>query len=203
MPGGAGCAVTPVRGKLPAMSDELTGARARQQDIYLAGVSGATPSVPLAPDRLEGRARTKLSTAGFAYIAGGAGAERTMAANRDAFERRRIVLVREILLAYVVLLVFLFLGNYVLRFLRLQQETLSIGGGIVLFLIAIRMIFPREGGVVGEPLLRCSVCAAHTTEQLRHMADVLTDVAYDTGLLEAPARAGTGADVTTPGAWMS
>jgi multiple antibiotic resistance protein len=67
-------------------------------------------------------------------------------------ERRRIVLVREILLAYVVLLVFLFLGNYVLRFLRLQQETLSIGGGIVLFLIAIRMIFPREGGVVGEPL---------------------------------------------------
>jgi multiple antibiotic resistance protein len=67
-------------------------------------------------------------------------------------ERRRIVLVREILLAYAVLLVFLFLGNYVLRFLRLQQETLSIGGGIVLFLIAIRMIFPREGGVVGEPL---------------------------------------------------
>jgi multiple antibiotic resistance protein len=67
-------------------------------------------------------------------------------------ERRRIVLMREILLAYVVLLVFLFLGNYVLRFLRLEQETLSIGGGIVLFLIALRMIFPHEGGVVGEPL---------------------------------------------------
>src|SRR5919106_1495622 len=67
-------------------------------------------------------------------------------------ERRRIVLMREILLAYVVLLVFLFLGNYVLRFLRLEQETLSIGGGIVLFLIALRMIFPREGGEVGEPL---------------------------------------------------
>jgi 8-amino-7-oxononanoate synthase len=44
----------------------------------------------------------------------------------------------------------------------------------------------------GEPLLRCSVCAAHSTEQLRHMADVLTDVAYDTGLLEAPARAAAG-----------
>ena len=67
-------------------------------------------------------------------------------------ERRRIVLMREIVLAYIVLLVFLFLGNYVLRFLRLEQETLSIGGGIVLFLIALRMIFPREGGVVGEPL---------------------------------------------------
>ena len=66
--------------------------------------------------------------------------------------RRRIVLVREILLAYGVLLVFLFLGNYLLRFLRLEQETLSIAGGIVLFLIALRMIFPHEGGMAGEPL---------------------------------------------------
>jgi multiple antibiotic resistance protein len=66
--------------------------------------------------------------------------------------RRRVVLVREILLAYGVLLVFLFLGNYVLRFLRLDEETLSIAGGIVLFLIALRMIFPSEGGMVGEPL---------------------------------------------------
>ena len=68
--------------------------------------------------------------------------------------RRRIVLVREILLAYCVLLVFLFFGTYLLRFLRLEQETLSVAGGIVLFLIALRMIFPREGGVPGvaEPL---------------------------------------------------
>ena len=67
-------------------------------------------------------------------------------------KRRRIVLMREILFAYGVLLVFLFLGNYLLRFLRLEQETLSIAGGIVLFLIALRMIFPREGGPAGEPL---------------------------------------------------
>ena len=67
-------------------------------------------------------------------------------------ERRRIVLVREILLAYCVLLVFLFFGTYLLRFLRLEQETLSVAGGIVLFLIALRMIFPHEGSVVGEPL---------------------------------------------------
>jgi multiple antibiotic resistance protein len=68
-------------------------------------------------------------------------------------ERRRLVLMREILLAYGVLLVFLFLGKYLLRFLRLEQETLSIAGGIVLFLIALRMIFPREGpGVAGEAL---------------------------------------------------
>ena len=67
-------------------------------------------------------------------------------------ERRRIVLLREILFAYGVLLVFLFFGTYLLRFLQLEQETLSIAGGIVLFLIALRMIFPREGGFAGEAL---------------------------------------------------
>lgn len=67
-------------------------------------------------------------------------------------ERRRVVLVREIVFAYIVLLVFLFLGSYLLRVLQLQQETISIAGGIVLFLIALRMIFPAEGGMLGEPL---------------------------------------------------
>lgn len=73
-------------------------------------------------------------------------------------ERRRWVLVREILFAYVVLLVFLFLGKYILRVLGLQEETISIGGGIVLFIIALRMIFPPEKGALsdvpeGEPFL--------------------------------------------------
>ena len=65
-------------------------------------------------------------------------------------ERQRTVLVREILLAYIVLLAFLFFGKYLLQLLHLQQETISISGGIVLFLIAIRMIFPPEGGMLGE-----------------------------------------------------
>jgi len=67
-------------------------------------------------------------------------------------ERRRRVLIREILIAYVVLLVFLFLGRRVLALLSLQQETISVAGGIVLFLIALRMIFPKEGGLFGETL---------------------------------------------------
>lgn len=67
-------------------------------------------------------------------------------------KRHRTVIVREVLLAYGVLLVFLFFGNYLLRFLHLEQETLSIAGGIVLFLIALKMIFPHEGGMAGEPL---------------------------------------------------
>jgi multiple antibiotic resistance protein len=73
-------------------------------------------------------------------------------------ERRRRVLVREILLAYLVLLAFLFLGSFVLQFLDLDPETISIAGGIVLFLIAIRMIFPSErfgesDELEGEPFL--------------------------------------------------
>jgi multiple antibiotic resistance protein len=65
-------------------------------------------------------------------------------------ERRRAVLVRELLVAYVVLLAFFFLGEGLLRLLSLQQETISISGGIVLFLIAIRMVFPRDGAGYGD-----------------------------------------------------
>ena len=68
-------------------------------------------------------------------------------------ERRRVVLIREILLAYGVLLVFLFVGRYILSFLGLEQETISVAGGIVLFLIALRMIFPNEGGLFGDDQL--------------------------------------------------
>ena len=67
-------------------------------------------------------------------------------------ERRRRVLIREVLIAYVVLLVFLFLGRRVLALLSLQPETISVAGGIVLFLIALRMIFPQERGLFGDAL---------------------------------------------------
>jgi multiple antibiotic resistance protein len=67
-------------------------------------------------------------------------------------ERRRAVLVREVLLAYVVLIVFLVAGGSVTRYLHLQQESLSIAGGIVLFLIALRMIFPNEHGLIGDTI---------------------------------------------------
>ena len=66
-------------------------------------------------------------------------------------ERRRFVLAREIGLAYLVLLVFLFAGSPVTHYLHLQSETISIAGGIVLFLIALRMIFPGDG-LIGEPI---------------------------------------------------
>lgn len=61
-------------------------------------------------------------------------------------ERRRRVLVRELIIALVVLFAFLFGGRYVLGALQLRQESVSIAGGIVLFLIGVKMIFPPRGG---------------------------------------------------------
>ena len=72
--------------------------------------------------------------------------------------RRRAVLVRELLLALVVIVAFIFGGRYVMSFLGLREEAVSIAGGIILFLIALRMVFPSgkvpaEGDLEGEPLL--------------------------------------------------
>ena len=65
-------------------------------------------------------------------------------------ERQRIVLVRELLIALVVLMGFLWLGKYALQLMHLRQESVSIAGGIVLFLIGLRMIFPPPEGLMGE-----------------------------------------------------
>ena len=65
-------------------------------------------------------------------------------------QRRRLVLLRELLIALGVLFAFLLGGQVMLRMLQLRQESVSIGGGIVLFLIGIKMVFPpREGGIFG------------------------------------------------------
>ncbi len=63
-------------------------------------------------------------------------------------KRRRKVLVRELLFALGILMLFLFAGQSILKFLNVQPESLSISGGVILFVIAIRMIFPQPGGVV-------------------------------------------------------
>ncbi|PWK92185.1 YhgN family NAAT transporter [Fulvimonas soli] len=66
-------------------------------------------------------------------------------------KRRRVVLVRELLIALAVLMGFLVGGQHILRLLQLRQESISIAGGIVLFLIGIRMVFPpAEGGIFGK-----------------------------------------------------
>jgi lactate 2-monooxygenase len=65
--------------------------RRRQREIYLAGLRGHKPRVPQNAAALERAAERAMTREGFAYIAGGAGLETTMTANREAFEHVRIV----------------------------------------------------------------------------------------------------------------
>jgi MarC family membrane protein len=64
--------------------------------------------------------------------------------------RQRVVVIRELLIALAVLLLFLWAGRYLLELMHLRQESVSIAGGIVLFLIGLRMIFPPAEGIMGE-----------------------------------------------------
>lgn len=64
--------------------------------------------------------------------------------------RQRAVIVRELLIALGVLMLFLWGGQYALELMHLKQESVSIAGGIVLFLIGLRMIFPPPEGIMGE-----------------------------------------------------
>lgn len=63
----------------------------RQKQIYLNGFMGNRASVPIDWNKLEQKAKTIMSPEAFAYIAGGAGLESTMASNRSAFEKYKIV----------------------------------------------------------------------------------------------------------------
>jgi lactate 2-monooxygenase len=62
-----------------------------QYEIYGRGLVGETPTLPVSVAELQERARDVLSAEAFGYVAGGAGAERTMHANLQAFERWAIV----------------------------------------------------------------------------------------------------------------
>jgi MarC family membrane protein len=74
-------------------------------------------------------------------------------------ERRRVVALRELGIAFVVLFAFMFFGDAFLRLMRLSERSLEVAGGVILLMVAIRMIFSSEGGVYGggvegkEPLI--------------------------------------------------
>ncbi len=73
-------------------------------------------------------------------------------------ERRVKVVLREHAIALVVILLFLVIGRELLNLLHVTSDALAVGGGIVLLLIAIRMIFPTQEkslheAVLGEPLI--------------------------------------------------
>jgi multiple antibiotic resistance protein len=73
-------------------------------------------------------------------------------------ERHTRVIVRELVIALAVLVIFLFAGNSLMRALRISEPALTAAGGTVLLLIAIRMVFPQVGGLTvdappGEPFV--------------------------------------------------
>ncbi len=73
-------------------------------------------------------------------------------------ERRQRVIIRELLIALGVLVVFLLFGHHLLALLSISESSLGIAGGIILFLIAIKMIFGSlqeafDGDPDGEPLI--------------------------------------------------
>ena len=64
--------------------------------------------------------------------------------------RRTRVIVRECIIAFVVLLGFVLFGRWILTLLGLSEPSLTIAGGVILFLIAVRMIFRGPEGVFGD-----------------------------------------------------
>ena len=72
-------------------------------------------------------------------------------------ERRPWVILREILIAFLLLLTFMIVGARFLQVMNLSELALQIGGGVILFLIALRMVFPPPASVdpeqMEEPLI--------------------------------------------------
>jgi multiple antibiotic resistance protein len=72
--------------------------------------------------------------------------------------RQTRVVLRELLIAYAVLVAFLFAGVQLLALFHISEPALTIAGGVILFLIALRMVFPSPDKplveeVDGEPFI--------------------------------------------------
>src|SRR5690606_17421611 len=64
-------------------------------------------------------------------------------------ERRNRVILRECAIAFLLLLFFVFFGRWILDLLGLSDASLNIAGGVILFLIALRLVFKHPEGVFG------------------------------------------------------
>lgn len=65
--------------------------------------------------------------------------------------RRRAVALREVAIAFAVLCFFMFFGQGFLRVMRLSERSLEVAGGVILLMVAIRMIFNQGAGIYGMP----------------------------------------------------
>jgi small neutral amino acid transporter SnatA (MarC family) len=65
-------------------------------------------------------------------------------------KRQKIIIFRELIIALIIIIFFNFLGEYLLHLLKISQPTVQIAGGVILFLISIKMIFPPQKGAHQE-----------------------------------------------------
>ncbi len=66
-------------------------------------------------------------------------------------KRQKIIIFREMIIAFVVLLVFIFFGMGVLKLIGIKAPVIGIGGGLLLIIIALNMIFPKDVKTEGLP----------------------------------------------------
>lgn len=67
--------------------------------------------------------------------------------------RYRHIILREVLLAFVILVVFTLAGDQVLAYLGVSQPSLSVAGGVILFIISLKMIFQNSAQIFEDPQL--------------------------------------------------
>lgn len=65
-------------------------------------------------------------------------------------ERRRRIVAKECLIAFAILLLFMGMGKTFLDVIHLSERSLEVAGGVILFMVAIRMVFPGPTGIFGD-----------------------------------------------------
>jgi len=73
-------------------------------------------------------------------------------------QRHKRIIIRELSIGFIILLIFLLFGRYILVLLQISENALSVAGGIVLFMISIKMVFSGsekifEGNLESEPFI--------------------------------------------------
>jgi isopentenyl diphosphate isomerase/L-lactate dehydrogenase-like FMN-dependent dehydrogenase len=138
----------------------------RQMQVYLAGMQGQRPTTPMTYEQLEEQARQRLSPEAYGYVAGGAGGEETMRANRAAFERWQIVP--------------RMLRNVGQRDLRVEVLGASMPAPVMLAPIGVQSIVHPEAEVavaraaasIGVPFI-LSTASSKTMEEVAQAADAV------------------------------
>lgn len=73
------------------------------------------------------------------------------ALKKVAPERRKTVLIRELAIALIIMVAFLFLGKWFLRAFGIHEYSLSIAGGIILFIISVKLVFGGDEEPKNDP----------------------------------------------------